>query len=256
MKVISKKEIKLAKTWHGYKLPEKGLLVDGNDKIGKGIFHYSTLPGTKEYTHSKLNFTTCGTCPCNCIGCYGMSGNYTRYKSIYDSLALRTIIARLDLDFMVDEINKQIAKQNIKYIRIHATGDFFSADYVKAWIKIAKENPNTIFWTYTKATFKELDELNSLENVNIVSSVVPGKGFNFGKCDYILNTYEYLKSIGENPYICRCGIDDNQHCNTCKGCSKHKYVLFLEHSTGYNAEKDKLFPVVKQLIENQAFSEF
>ena len=239
--------------WNGFEINE--LLVDGNSKIGKGVYHFSTLPGTAYYMHSKYNFQVKGTCPCDCVGCYGMTGNY-RFSNVKDSLAIRTLVARTDLEFFVEEINKEIKKHNIKYIRIHATGDFFSNDYVMAWVEIAKANPDVIFWTYTKATFPAIATLDSLENVNIVSSIIPGKGFNFGNCAYILAAYEYLKGIGENPYICRCGIDNNQHCTTCKGCSKHKYVLFLEHSTGYKAENDKLFPIVKELIENQTFLEF
>lgn len=244
--------IKLAKEWNGYKLPSTGLLVDGNEKIGKGVFHFSTLPGTMGYTHSKLGFTTTGTCPCDCIGCYGKSGNYTRYKSIYDSLAIRTLIARNDPQFLVEEIDKQIKKQNIKAVRIHATGDFFSEEYVYAWCQIAIKNPETLFWTYTKANFPELKILDSLPNVNIVSSIIPGKGFNFGHCDYIIDLYNTLIAAGETPYICKCGTDKNQHCNNCDGCRKHKYVLFIEHSTGYKAENDPLFIDIKQLINSQA----
>ena len=67
-----------------------------------------------------------------------------------------------------------------------------------------------------------------------------------------LAEYKALKAIGKNVYICRCGIDKNQHCTNCTACSKNDFVLFIEHSTEYKAEKDPLFPVVKELIENQA----
>lgn len=234
--------------WNGIETTE--LLINGNEKIGKGVYHFSTLPGTETYTSEKFNCTVAGTCPCDCIGCYGKTGNY-RFRSTKDSLAIRTLIAKTDLAFMVEEICKEIKKHDIKMVRIHATGDFFSSDYVNAWTEIAKRNPATVFWTYTKATFQELETLNSLKNVNIVSSVIPGKGFNFGHCDYIMETYTELKAAGKDPYICKCGTDKNQHCNNCKGCSTHKYVLFIEHSTSYKAEKDPLFIDIKQLINAQ-----
>ena len=234
--------------WNGLEVNE--LLVDGNQKIGKGCWHFSTLPTNKEYTHSKLGFTTCGTCPIACNGCYGTKGNYN-FSNVKDALAIRTLIARTDLEFFVKEINREIKAHKIEKIRIHATGDFFSPGYVNAWIEIAKANPQVIFWTYTKANFKELEELNNLNNVNIVSSLIPGKGFNFGHCGYIMDTFNELKNQGETPYICKCGIDKNQHCTNCDGCSKHKYVLFIEHSTEYKAEKDPLYIDIKSLIENQ-----
>ena len=226
------------------------LLVDGNAKIGKGCFHFSTLPTNKPYTHSKLGFTTSGTCPLTCKGCYGTTGNY-RFSNVKDALAIRTLVARTDLDFFISEINAEIKKHKIEKIRIHATGDFFSNEYVLAWVEIAKANPQVTFWTYTKTSFPALAILNRLENVNIVNSLIPGKGFNFGHCGYIMDTYKELKESGENPYICKCGTDKNQHCTNCDGCSKHKYVLFIEHSTEYKAEKDPLFVDIKSLIESQ-----
>lgn len=37
-----------------------------------------------------------------------------------------------------------------KVIRIHDSGDFFSFDYFKAWVKVAKSLPDIIFFGYTK----------------------------------------------------------------------------------------------------------
>jgi hypothetical protein len=36
-------------------------------------------------------------------------------------------------------------------VRIHVSGDFFSLDYLDAWIEVAKKNPQTKFYAYTKA---------------------------------------------------------------------------------------------------------
>ena len=229
--------------WNGKEINE--LLVNGNEKIGKNIWHFSTTPGCQ----------SCGgTCFGTCKGCYGMCGNY-RYASVKNALAMRTEIAKTDLEFFTAEIIKEIKKHHIQYVRIHATGDFFSREYVNAWYEIATACKGTRFWTYTKSYghgFDDaLDRLNGLENVNIVHSIVPGCGFNFGHCDYILDTYYKLLASGEKPFICRCGIDKNQHCNNCTKCSTCKYVLFIEHSTEYKAKKDPAFETIKKVIENQ-----
>ena len=77
-------------------------------------------------------------------------------------------------------------------------------------------------------------------------------GYNFGHCDHIIRLYEMLKQRGEKVYICRCGVDKNQHCQSCGHCSKKGvYVLFIEHSTDYVAENDPLFPVLKAIIDAQ-----
>lgn len=235
-----------------YELTE--VLIDGNGKIGKGVWHFSTLPGLEDYFSEKWDLAVKGTCPCNCEKCYGMRGNYC-FKSTKDALAIRTFIAREDLEFLKAEIIREIRKHKIKAVRVHATGDFFSKEYVQMWIDIAIECSETVFWTYTKAEGKgfdsELEMFNSLPNCNIVPSVIKDFGFNFGHIDYLLRVFKSLKAEGKDPYICPCGTDKNQHCNNCKGCSANKYVLFVEHSTEYKAEKDALYPTLQEIIRNQ-----
>ena len=227
------------------------MLVNGNEKIGKGIYHFSTLPGTKEYTVTinGQEYKTIGTCVCDCIGCYAMSGNY-RYANTINNIGIRNVMARDYMSWLGKAIVAQIKAENIKFVRIHASGDFYSVEYAEMWKRIAIECSDVIYWTYTKNAACQ-GMFDGLENANIVKSVIPGIGVNFGHCDYILACYEYLKNAGKTVYICRCGIDKNQHCTNCKGCSKNEYVLFIEHSTSYKAEKDSLYPVIKELIESQ-----
>lgn len=226
-------------------------LVDGNDKIGKGVWHFSTLPGTGifEAVINEKPVTVKGTCPCDCIGCYAKTGNYN-YSTTIQALAIRTILARNYIDWLERAIMAQIEADHIKFVRIHASGDFIDKPYIEMWQRIVEACKSAIFWTYTKN--KEAEKaFDSFDNANIVKSVIPGKGLNYGHCDYILSCYEFLKAAGKSVYICRCGIDKDQHCNNCKGCSVNEYVLFIEHSTDYKAEKDPLFPVIKALIESQ-----
>lgn len=110
--------------------------------------------------------------------------------------------------------------------------------------------PDTVFWSYTKNADAE-NAFNDIQNCNIVKSIVPGCGLNYGKCEYILAAYDALKTAKKSVHICRCGIDKNQHCTNCKGCSVNEYVLFVEHSTSYEAEKDPAFETLKSVIESQ-----
>lgn len=190
-------------------MPE--LLINGNEKIGKGIWHFSTLP-TKELFHVVINgkeIEISGTCPCSCVGCYATKGNY-RFPSTIESLAYRTYLVNNYLDFVERAIVAQIHAGKIKFVRIHASGDFVSLEYIEMWKRIVAACPSTHFWTYTKNKAAE-NAFDDFENANIVKSVIPGKGFNFGHCDYILSVYEFLKLAGKRVYICRCGIDKNQH---------------------------------------------
>lgn len=215
------------------------LLVNGNAKLGKGVWTWSMLPGCDGE----------GTCCCTCKGCYAMTGFY-RMKGTVAALTIRTRLARYHLDFFKRAVSAQIVADDIKLIRIHAAGDFFGDDYINAWRDIARAAGDCKFWTYTKNE-RAVHAFDDLDNINVVRSVIDGCGFNFGHCDYILDTYNKLSAAGETPYICRCGIDKNQHCVNCKGCSANKYVLFVEHSTAYKAEEDPAFPALRDLIDRQ-----
>lgn len=231
-----------------YPLP----LVEGNDKIGN-VWHASTLPTDKTFNIELggENVSVCGTCPTHCEGCYGTKGNYQRFPAIYQLLGLRTLFLKKYPDIYFKVAVFQIIAENIQLIRLHATGDFIRGE-ASGWYNIFKALPNVKGWTYTKCKFtKEIKALDSLDNFNIVKSIIKGCGFNFGHIDYLLKTYNRLTDEGKKPYICRCGIDKTQHCDNCKGCASNEYVLFIEHSTEYKAEKDPLYETIKAIIESQ-----
>lgn len=46
--------------------------------------------------------------------------------------------------------SQRSAKNQIKVIRIHSSGDFFSVEYFQAWVLIAINNPEIVFFAYTK----------------------------------------------------------------------------------------------------------
>ncbi len=250
-----KYDTKTNKIYHGVLGWIRPLLINGNDKLCRGVYTYSTLPTNKMYIVSFGPFTdkhVKGTCPCHCKGCYATKGRYT-FQNVIQANARKTWLSRFDIDFMVRAIIAQINADHITICRIHASGDFDSSAYIDAWRRIVKECPNTIFWTYTKNIQAE-NAFDDLSNINVVRSVIPGIGFNFGHCDYIIKAYNALKSIGKKVYICRCGIDKKQHCTNCHGCYENEIVLFVEHSTEYKAEKDPSYNALKQLIESQDIS--
>jgi len=49
-----------------------------------------------------------------------------------------------------DLLNTALPK-NAGIIRIHVGGDFFNQDYFDAWVKMAEENPDVLFYAYTKS---------------------------------------------------------------------------------------------------------
>lgn len=228
------------------------LLINGNAKLGKGVYTWSTLPTNEYITYFENGEMKVekGTCPCKCSGCYACGGCYL-FNSTKLSLARKTVLARLYMDFVKRAIMAQIKADKITICRIHAAGDFFSVAYVEMWRDVCTACPDCLFWSYTKNEIAE-KAFDEIPNCNIVKSIIPGKGFNFGKCGYIMSLYYELKADGKSVYICRCGIDKQQHCTKCHHCAESEFVLFLEHGTKYDPLSDPLFPAFVALVESQA----
>lgn len=84
-------------------------------------------------------------------------------------------------------INASLPKK-IKLCRMHASGDFFSQAYFDAWVLVAKQNPNIVFYGYTKALPFLVSRMDNLpENFRLVAS----RG---GKFDFMIEKYR-LQSV-------------------------------------------------------------
>lgn len=226
------------------------LLVNGNAKLGKGVWTWSMLPGTGVF-HAVVNGETVeakGTCLCDCIGCYAKTG-FFNMPSVVTSLVIKTALARTCPEFVKNAIKAQIIADGIELCRIHAAGDFFNGEYVELWRDIVRECTGTRFWTYTKNRAAET-AFDEFENANIVKSLYNGR-VNFGHAGDIIELYKALKKAGKRVYICRCGVDKNQHCTNCHGCANYEYVLFLEHSTAYNPLNDERYQEFIELVNSQ-----
>lgn len=176
------------------------LLKEGNDKTGKAVYTFSLLPGTKEYkaTVNGKEYTEKGSCACNCQGCYAKTGHYNHETTIR-SMSINTYLVNNHIDFVKACISAQLKYIGRGEVRIHAAGDFntkYPEEYANMWKEIASKFNTFRFWTYTKV--KKFETLfDCLKNANIVKSVIPGIGFNFGHCDYIINAYYTLREAGK-----------------------------------------------------------
>ena len=75
-----------------------------------------------------------------------------------------------------------------KYFRVHASGEFFSQDYINAWVTIINANPMITFYAYTKR-LKHFDfsELANLSNFVLINSLQFG-GLNYGPIELAPST--------------------------------------------------------------------
>src|ERR1017187_7245544 len=112
------------------------LLGRGNRKLGTQILTFSlpavsTCPGKSEMCESV---------------CYATRGHM--------GMAIRPFTKRLKASKkgsfhlrMIDEISRRKPRT----VRIHVSGDFYSAGYVRKWAAIAAACPDTHFYAYTRS---------------------------------------------------------------------------------------------------------
>jgi len=141
------------------------LLIRGNSKMGNKVFLFN-LP-------AKVTCTPTSWCLEGRDGepaCYALRG-----RGLWPS-SLKGGTQRLELskkpDF-VDKVVESINKKQVKYFRLHSSGDFYSNDYVEKWINIAKQCPSTLFRTTTRRRdlTDTIQELNSLPNFIVRESL-------------------------------------------------------------------------------------
>jgi len=121
-------------------LPENIALSDGNSKLKKsGIVSFNLIP----IIHCPL----AGACKSFCYATVGQQAFASGVKR-----RAAAFKATLNPAF-VQNMHAEIArwKRKIKAIRVHDSGDFYSMDYLKAWLEIARLNPDVRFYAYTKS---------------------------------------------------------------------------------------------------------
>lgn len=179
-------------------------LQSGNSKLSKTIGAWS-LPAAHE---------VCGRV---CPGCYSYkaqkrfpSVGVARYSNYEASKA--------------EDFDVHISK-SMKFVRVHADGEFYSQEYVNKWVRIAKRNPDTIFYAYTKRQ-KDFDftEMKALSNFALHNSICSDGSVNFGK------------AIGDKQqgFVCPDTLGEDVRCGeTClwcfQKCNENTQILFEAH---------------------------
>ena len=81
--------------------------------------------------------------------------------------------------------------ETAQIIRIHVSGDFFSQNYFDAWVEVAKQKPDVLFYGYTKAIPFWINRLNDIpSNFSLTASLG-------GKRDDLVSKYnlKYAKVV-------------------------------------------------------------
>ena len=83
-------------------------------------------------------------------------------------------------DNFIALIQDEIDNKKITHIRIHNSGDFYSPKYLNKWVKIAENNPDIIFYGYSKSIPLLKALKNTPENFKFVYSMG-------SKVDHLIN---------------------------------------------------------------------
>jgi hypothetical protein len=112
-------------------------LSQGNSKVGKTIFTFN-LPAVE----------TCPGLSQACSDCYAQRGRWL-FANVQAALARNLEMA--NCPSFVEEMTAEIERRQIKLVRIHSSGDFFSVAYTEKWLEIVQALPQLTFYAYTRS---------------------------------------------------------------------------------------------------------
>ena len=134
------------------------ILAKGNDKIGDEIFAFN-LPA----------IDTCPGMSTACESCYAQRGRWV-FSRVKEALH-RNWQASRD-SFFAERMIREVRRRKVRVVRIHASGDFYDARYIRCWSQIARNCCKVTFYAYTRSwrlpgLRVELEHLAALPNVKL-----------------------------------------------------------------------------------------
>ncbi len=242
----------------------KPILKSGNLKLDENIARYA-LP----------EVVTCST---SCKGCYAK-------KRLFRNVAKSRLVNLFNIVHVLNNyIIKTLFKEKIKFelklhdfkcqllnkksiMRWHDSGDIFNLDYFNLILEIAHENPEILFYTYTKnmivwSEYKKLQKTGMLpNNFNIVCSFIYNHVNYFDFITNFKSEFKALKDIIKKArkdnikiHLCNYAIDkinpddreklyafinknndvitcykNHLSCGNCVKCCNSEHVIFIKH---------------------------
>ena len=208
-------------------------LAKGNNKLGKGIYAFNLMPGSKPLTTKDKGQLTnvCGTCTGCCDGCekycYAIKDARRFHITVIPSLGKNTIIMRNNIDKGFGQLKEELIKTHAKILRYHSSGEIENYNYLLHMVQLAEELPKVKFYFYTKRfEFIEryLNEHHKLPD-NLVCNISEWKGNTDGYNLNGLNRFIYDDGTDDNmkKFVHCPAVDKNGHktgvtCDKCKRC--------------------------------------
>lgn len=145
------------------------LLVQGNQKLSAGIFHFdlpavSTCPGRSSLCERR---------------CYARHGRF-RYPVVQERL--RWNLAQTKRADFVDRLVREVYRKGVLVCRFHVSGDIYSPGYARKLLEVIGRSPHCSFWFYTRswrvpAIFPLVTAISLMPNCQVWLSADARTGF-------------------------------------------------------------------------------
>lgn len=184
------------------------IFTKGNHKLDSGIITFD-IPATQDI---------CGRI---CEGCYAIKAQKL-YKAVLPSRERKLELSKQPS--FVGLATSAINVLNPNYVRLHASGEFYSQEYVDKWYEIAKQLPSRAFYAYTKRLSDfNFQGIKALPNFVLVNSLHGGR-INYGA----------LSDNKSNLHVCPDHSTKEIICgSSCTYCmtkeAQHNGVFFKKH---------------------------
>jgi hypothetical protein len=137
---------------------------EGNSKVGD-VFTFSlpsiiSCPGKSHWCNKHCNMSKFEKFRPTCLKAYKQNFTITNQTEKFTETVIGTL------------------PRILPAFRIHVSGDFYSKNYIKSWIRICNSFSQTKFWAYTRSWAipelkPSLETLRNLPNVELFASTDP-----------------------------------------------------------------------------------
>lgn len=126
------------------------MLTQNSELRPLGVFNW-TIPALSAVLSDGQRVNTCPAAGICATLCYARTNTY-RFSNVLAAHTRNLELVVTDLasweQSMIEELTHRRYRQ--KWVRIHDAGDFFSDEYLEAWLRIVTVTPDVTFYAYTR----------------------------------------------------------------------------------------------------------
>jgi hypothetical protein len=149
------------------------LLTMNNRDLRRDRIWTWSLPAWVTTLSNGRKFNVCPSAMACAKLCYARKGTY-RFKNVRAKHVRNLEMVLNDIDVWEEQMIREVLHKRMEgaHVRIHDGGDFFSEEYLRAWLRVMWAAPLTTFYAYTKEVemFKRVVEGNAPPNFKWIYS--------------------------------------------------------------------------------------